>query len=108
MNPSAKILEGYQPIMPTYKGQVTEEQLVSLVAYIKSLSGNTSGGGMTTGGSGSTSTAVPTSQSGTGRNNVMTNTQTNTVNPTAERGQSNRQGSNPNAPGNRSAPDTPR
>lgn len=39
LNPSAQIVEGYQPIMPTFKGQVTEEQLVALVAYIKSLSG---------------------------------------------------------------------
>ncbi len=39
LNPSGQIVEGYQPIMPTFKGQVTEEQLVSLVAYIKSLSG---------------------------------------------------------------------
>jgi cytochrome c oxidase subunit 2 len=29
---------GYPPIMPTYKGQVTEEQLLQLIAYIKSLS----------------------------------------------------------------------
>nr|MDQ3042334.1 cytochrome c oxidase subunit II [Acidobacteriota bacterium] len=36
LNPQSQIVEGYQPIMPTYKGQVTEEQLVSLVAYIKS------------------------------------------------------------------------
>jgi cytochrome c oxidase subunit 2 len=35
--PSAKIVEGYRPIMPTYKGQVTEEQLLQLIAYIKSL-----------------------------------------------------------------------
>ena len=42
LNPSAQVVEGYQPIMPTFKGQVTEEQLVSLVAYIKSLSGDTS------------------------------------------------------------------
>jgi cytochrome c oxidase subunit 2 len=41
LNPSAQVVEGYQPIMPTFKGQVTEEQLVSLVAYIKSLSGVT-------------------------------------------------------------------
>ncbi len=41
LNPGAKIVEGYQPIMPTFKGQVTEEQLLSLVAYIKSLSGVT-------------------------------------------------------------------
>jgi len=36
--PSVKIVEGYKPIMPTYKGQVTEEQLLQLIAYIKSLS----------------------------------------------------------------------
>jgi cytochrome c oxidase subunit 2 len=36
--PSAKIVAGYQPIMPTYKGQVTEEQLLQLITYIKSLS----------------------------------------------------------------------
>ncbi|MGO8789351.1 MAG: cytochrome c oxidase subunit II [Terriglobia bacterium] len=35
--PSAKIVEGYGPIMPTFKGQVTEEQLLQLIAYIKSL-----------------------------------------------------------------------
>lgn len=40
LNPSGQIVEGYQPIMPTFKGQVTEEQLVSLVAYIKSLGNN--------------------------------------------------------------------
>lgn len=43
LNPSSQVVEGYQPIMPTFKGQVTEEQLVSLVAYIKSLSGVTAG-----------------------------------------------------------------
>ncbi len=36
--PSVKIVAGYPPIMPTYKGQVTEEQLLQLIAYIKSLS----------------------------------------------------------------------
>jgi cytochrome c oxidase subunit 2 len=35
--PAAKIVEGYKPIMPTFKGQVTEEQLLQLIAYIKSL-----------------------------------------------------------------------
>lgn len=39
LNPSSQVVEGYQPIMPTFKGQVTEEQLMALVAYIKSLSG---------------------------------------------------------------------
>ncbi|MEZ5345724.1 MAG: cytochrome c oxidase subunit II [Pyrinomonadaceae bacterium] len=40
LNPGGQVVEGYQPIMPTFKGQVSEEQLVSLVAYIKSLSGD--------------------------------------------------------------------
>lgn len=39
LNPGGQVVAGYQPIMPTFKGQVTEEQLVALVAYIKSLSG---------------------------------------------------------------------
>jgi cytochrome c oxidase subunit 2 len=37
LNPASQIVEGFQPIMPTFKGQVTEEQLNALVAYIKSL-----------------------------------------------------------------------
>jgi cytochrome c oxidase subunit 2 len=28
---------GYQPVMPTYQGLVSEEQLIALVAYIESL-----------------------------------------------------------------------
>lgn len=38
LNPRAKIVAGYQPIMPTFQGQVSEEQLLELAAYIKSLS----------------------------------------------------------------------
>jgi cytochrome c oxidase subunit II len=37
LNPGGQIVEGYQPIMPSFKGQVTEDQLVALIAYIKSL-----------------------------------------------------------------------
>ena len=36
--PRAKIVAGYQPIMPTYKGLISEEGLLQLIAYIKSLS----------------------------------------------------------------------
>jgi cytochrome c oxidase subunit 2 len=28
---------GFQPIMPTFAGQISEESLIQLVAYIKSL-----------------------------------------------------------------------
>jgi cytochrome c oxidase subunit 2 len=37
VNPAAKVVAGYQPVMPTYQGQVSEEQLMALVAYIRSL-----------------------------------------------------------------------
>jgi len=37
LNPRAKVVGGYQPIMPTFQGQVSEEQLLALVEYVKSL-----------------------------------------------------------------------
>jgi cytochrome c oxidase subunit 2 len=37
LNPSAKVASGFQPIMPTFQGLVTEEQLLALVEYVKSL-----------------------------------------------------------------------
>jgi cytochrome c oxidase subunit 2 len=36
--PSAKVVSGFKPIMPTFQGLVSEEQITALVAYIKSLS----------------------------------------------------------------------
>lgn len=43
LNPTAKVVAGYQPNMPTFQGQVTEDQVLQLIAYIKSLS-NPAGG----------------------------------------------------------------
>jgi cytochrome c oxidase subunit 2 len=37
LNPSAKITSGYQPIMPTFQGLVTEEQVLQIIEYVKSL-----------------------------------------------------------------------
>ncbi len=37
LNPGAKIVAGFKPIMPTFQGQVSEENLMALVAYVKSL-----------------------------------------------------------------------
>jgi cytochrome c oxidase subunit II len=34
--PTAQIVAGYRPIMPTFKGQLTEEEILDLIAYIKS------------------------------------------------------------------------
>jgi cytochrome c oxidase subunit II len=95
LNPQSQIVEGYQPIMPTYKGQVTEEQLVSLVAYIKSLSG-AGGSQMNTG------STTPTT---TGGINTGDNANSTDLIPRrADRGDSNNPGSNPNAPERRSEP----
>ncbi len=37
IDPKAKIVAGYEPVMPAYKGLVTEEGLAQIIAYIKSL-----------------------------------------------------------------------
>jgi cytochrome c oxidase subunit II len=37
LNPRAKVVAGYEPIMPTYQGIVSEEKLLPLIAFIKSL-----------------------------------------------------------------------
>jgi cytochrome c oxidase subunit 2 len=38
VNPRAMVVQGYQPVMPTFQGQVSEEGLLQLIAYVKSLS----------------------------------------------------------------------
>jgi cytochrome c oxidase subunit 2 len=38
LDPGAKIVSGYKPVMPTFQGLVSEEQVNALVAYVKSLS----------------------------------------------------------------------
>ncbi len=35
--PKAKVVAGYEPIMPTFEGRVSEEQVLQLVAFIRSL-----------------------------------------------------------------------
>jgi len=37
MNPGDKRVAGFAPDMPTFMGQLTEEQIIDLIAYIKSL-----------------------------------------------------------------------
>jgi cytochrome c oxidase subunit 2 len=38
LDPGARRVKGFQPIMPTFQGLVSEEQVNALVAYIKSIS----------------------------------------------------------------------
>jgi len=41
LNPFAKLVQGYPPVMPPFQGQLSEEQLMQLLAYIKSLGAKT-------------------------------------------------------------------
>lgn len=38
LEPQAKIRAGYKPVMPTYQGQLKDEEIAALIAYIKSVS----------------------------------------------------------------------
>jgi cytochrome c oxidase subunit II len=38
LNPGAKVVAGFRPIMPTFQGIVSEDQVLALIAYIKSIS----------------------------------------------------------------------
>ena len=38
VNPGAKVVQGYAPLMPNFANQLSEEDVANLIAYIKSLS----------------------------------------------------------------------
>jgi cytochrome c oxidase subunit II len=57
--PAAKVVSGFKPIMPSWQGQVTEEQLNELMAYIKSLSPPPTGEALTSGAPGGTAPPPP-------------------------------------------------
>lgn len=37
MDPQAKVRDGYQPVMPTFKGILTDDEIGYLIEYIKTL-----------------------------------------------------------------------
>jgi cytochrome c oxidase subunit 2 len=37
LKPAAKVTRGYQPIMPTFQGQISEEGIFQIIAYLRSL-----------------------------------------------------------------------
>jgi len=59
LNPRAKIAEGFQDQMPTFQGQLSEEQILQLVAYIRSL-GPAEAGAAAAGSAPGTTTTGPT------------------------------------------------
>jgi len=44
LNPQAKVVKGFQPLMPTFQGQMSEDDLMKLLAYVKSLTKSASVG----------------------------------------------------------------
>ncbi|MEJ7638877.1 MAG: hypothetical protein WKF75_13130 [Singulisphaera sp.] len=42
--PQTQVVAGYDPVMPSYEGQIGEPDLLQIIAYIKSL-GRSKGGG---------------------------------------------------------------
>jgi cytochrome c oxidase subunit 2 len=37
LNPTAKVAAGFQPIMPAFQGQVSEEDLIRIIAFVKTM-----------------------------------------------------------------------
>jgi cytochrome c oxidase subunit 2 len=68
LTPTAKLVAGYPPLMPTFQGVVSEEQIAQLTAYVKSLAaaGTTAPGTTGAGTTGTTAPAAATSPSPTG------------------------------------------
>jgi cytochrome c oxidase subunit 2 len=65
LNPQAKLAAGFQNIMPTFQGQLNEEQILQLVAYIRSLApsqGGTAGAEGAASGNTTTGGVSPTQQ----------------------------------------------
>ncbi|HSR52956.1 MAG TPA: cytochrome c oxidase subunit II [Acidobacteriota bacterium] len=44
LNPQAKVTAGYKPVMPSFQGQISEDNLMRLIAYIKSIGADTASG----------------------------------------------------------------
>ena len=43
MNSQAKLVAGYPPLMPLFKNQIKEQDLMTLINYIKSMKDEKSG-----------------------------------------------------------------
>jgi cytochrome c oxidase subunit 2 len=107
LNPRAKTVAGFQQLMPTYQGQLSEEQVLQLIAYIRTLGAQpasaTTGSQATTPSTQMTTGTIapdsqrsnplaPTQPRNTGGANSQTRTQVNAANANQGGGASNRRG----------------
>jgi cytochrome c oxidase subunit 2 len=67
LNPRAKVVAGYTPIMPTFQGLVGEEQVMQLIAYIKSIGPKKEGAALGQVGEGAKASPVPVTPPATRR-----------------------------------------
>jgi cytochrome c oxidase subunit 2 len=42
LNPQTKIAAGFEPVMPTYQGKVSDQEITALIAYVKTLTAEVS------------------------------------------------------------------
>jgi len=42
--PLADVVAGYEPVMPTYRGRLKEEEVNAIIAYLKTLAGDATRG----------------------------------------------------------------
>lgn len=62
LDPTAKVVLGFKPIMPSYRGRLTDEQLFDLIAFVRSIGSPRSGGASSeTPGAGTPVSPAPTS-----------------------------------------------
>jgi cytochrome c oxidase subunit 2 len=38
LEPMAKVVAGYEPVMPTYQGRLKDEEITAIIEYLKSVS----------------------------------------------------------------------
>ncbi len=59
LNPQAKLVAGYQPLMPTFQGLVSEESIMALIEYVKALQSSQRAAGAGGGAAAPAATSAP-------------------------------------------------
>jgi cytochrome c oxidase subunit 2 len=44
LEPSAQVVAGYEPVMPSFQGRLNDREIDAIIAYMKTLSGEPGGG----------------------------------------------------------------
>jgi cytochrome c oxidase subunit 2 len=44
LQPQAKVVAGFEPVMPSFQGRLNDREIDAIIAYLKTLSGGSGGG----------------------------------------------------------------